>query len=386
MQFGAFIPPLHAPDQNPTLALKRDLELVRHLDWLGLDQAWLGEHHSLGWETIAEPEIMIAAAAMQTRRIKLGTGVVSLPYHHPLLVADRMAFLDHLTEGRLMMGVGPGSIPGDSHMMRLDYGRAREKMVESLDAIIALLTSDEPVNRDSDWFGIQDGHLNLRPFQAPCFDISVASAVSPSGARLAGEYGLGVLSLGASSNAGFESLRGTWRIVEERADRFGKSVDRSKWGIVTYLHLAETEEQAYKDMRFGFTQWLDMYGKISPYEIVDPALTDLDEILDSFNKAGIACVGTPDRAVEMIDRFIAQTGGFGALLVFGHDWANREATMYSYELLARHVAPKFQGSIDRSAAAADRALAGREAAKVTIQNAWAKATQAHEAEEVPLGP
>src|SRR5215813_7572590 len=133
LKFGMFCPPFHAPDQNPTLALKRDLELTRHLDWLGMDEVWFGEHHSLGYATSPAPELMIAAAAMQTTRVRLGSGVVSLPYHHPLLVADRFTFLDHLTEGRVMMGVGPGALPSDSYMMRLDYSRARDKMAESLD-------------------------------------------------------------------------------------------------------------------------------------------------------------------------------------------------------------------------------------------------------------
>ena len=113
MKFGSFLGPFHRVGENPTLAMDRDLELIDWMDNLGFDEVWIGEHHSAGWEIIASPEVFIAAAAQRTRYIKLGTGVVSLPYHHPLMVADRMVQLDHMTHGRVLFGVGPGALPGD---------------------------------------------------------------------------------------------------------------------------------------------------------------------------------------------------------------------------------------------------------------------------------
>ena len=110
MKFGVFMAPFHRVGENPTLALDRDLELIEWLDFLGFDEAYIGEHHSAGWETISSPEIFIAAAAGRTRHIRLGTGVVSLPYHHPYMVASRMVLLDHLTKGRVILGVGPGGL------------------------------------------------------------------------------------------------------------------------------------------------------------------------------------------------------------------------------------------------------------------------------------
>ena len=111
LQFGMFLAPFHRPEENPTIMLERDLELAEMLDRLNYDELWYGEHHSAGWEIIASPELMIAAAAQRTRRIRLGTGVSSLPYHHPLILADRMVQLDHMTRGRAMFGVGPGALP-----------------------------------------------------------------------------------------------------------------------------------------------------------------------------------------------------------------------------------------------------------------------------------
>src|SRR3954464_15199155 len=120
MKFGIFLAPFHRLGDNPPLAIERDFKLIELLDELGYDEAWIGEHHSAGWETIASPEVFIAAAAQRTRQIKLGTGVISLPYHHPLMVANRMILLDHLTEGRVMLGVGPGALVTDALMLGID--------------------------------------------------------------------------------------------------------------------------------------------------------------------------------------------------------------------------------------------------------------------------
>ena len=138
MTFGIFLAPFHRVGENPTLALERDLELLEWLDALGYDEAWIGEHHSGGWETIASPEVFIATAAGRTNRLRLGTGVVSLPYHNPYMVANRMVLLDHLTRGRVMLGVGPGSLASDAYMFCIDPERQREMMDESLGVIIKL--------------------------------------------------------------------------------------------------------------------------------------------------------------------------------------------------------------------------------------------------------
>ena len=140
MKFGVFMGPFHRVGENPTLAIDRDLELVQWLDYLGFDEAWIGEHHSAGWEIISSPEIFIAAAAERTRHIKLGTGVISLPYHHPLMVANWMVQLDHMTHGRVMMGVGPGALPSDAYMMGIDHTVQRPRMDEALGVILRLFT------------------------------------------------------------------------------------------------------------------------------------------------------------------------------------------------------------------------------------------------------
>ena len=105
LRFGIFYPPYHPTGQNPTLALERNLQLAEHADMLGYDEFFYGEHHSGGFELSGCPELMIVAAAQRTKRIRLGTGVNSLPYHHPLLLADRWVQLDHMARGRAMLTV-----------------------------------------------------------------------------------------------------------------------------------------------------------------------------------------------------------------------------------------------------------------------------------------
>src|SRR5215468_9221698 len=114
LRFGMFMGPFHATNLDPTYGIERDLQVVTLLDRLGFDEAWIGEHHSGGYEIIASPEVFIAAAAARTKHIRLGSGVNSLPYHNPLMLADRFVLLDHLTRGRAMLGCGPGQLTSDA--------------------------------------------------------------------------------------------------------------------------------------------------------------------------------------------------------------------------------------------------------------------------------
>ncbi|MGV3759682.1 MAG: LLM class flavin-dependent oxidoreductase, partial [Actinomycetota bacterium] len=262
LRFGIFLAPFHPVGQNPTLALERDMALLEHLDALGFDEAWIGEHHSAGYEIVASPEVFIAAASQRTKRIRLGTGVSSLPYHQPLMLADRMVLLDHLTRGRVMFGVGPGALPSDAFMMGIEVARQRDMMEEALEAILELLAGEAPVNRQTDWFTLRDARLQLRPYSDPCFEVAVAAQISPSGPRLAGKHGLSLLSIGATSAGGFDILGAHWDVMEERAQEFGTTVDRRRWRLVGPMHIADTKEQAVADVAFGLPQWLDYFQRV----------------------------------------------------------------------------------------------------------------------------
>src|SRR5713101_6985297 len=201
LRFGIFLAPFHPINENPALALERDFQLVEHLDRLGYDEAWIGEHHSAGFETIASPEVFIAAAGERTRRIRLGTGVSSLPYHHPFILADRVQQLDYQLKGRFMFGVGPGSLPSDAFMMGIDPLRQRDMMEEALDVLIPLLRG-EAVTKITDWFSVKEARLQLMPYTRPHVEMAVAAQISPAGPCAAGKHGIGMLSIGSTTSRG----------------------------------------------------------------------------------------------------------------------------------------------------------------------------------------
>jgi limonene 1,2-monooxygenase len=345
MRFGVFLAPFNPVGQNPTVALEKDLELIEWMDRWGYDEAWIGEHHSGGYEIIASPEVFIAVASQRTRHIRLGTGVSSLPYHNPYLLTERMVLLDHLTRGRVMFGVGPGQLTSDAHMLGIDPNNQRRMMHESLDAIMALLRGDEPVTMETDWFKLVDARLHLRPYSHPRFEMAVAASISPSGPAAAGRHGLGLLSIAAWSPAGFEALGGHWEIAEEQAARHGTTVDRRQWRMMGPMHLARTEAEARKNVEHGFLRIFDYLGHIVPLPALEAS--SYDELLDKFNAAGGGVVGTPAMAVECIGKLIEQSkGGFGGYLLMGGELANRAATLESYQLFAEEVMPHFQGQLE----------------------------------------
>lgn len=339
LRFGTFIAPFHPLEENPTLALERDLELVQWMDRLGYEEAWIGEHHSAGYEIIASPELFIATAAERTRHIRLGTGVSSLPYHHPLMLAERINQLDHITRGRVMFGVGPGALPSDAMMMGIDVAKQRDMMDESLDVLVPLLRG-ETVNAKTDWFTLNNARLHLTPYSRPSVEIAVASQVSPTGARAAGRHGVGLLSIGATTTGGFNALASNWAIAEEMAREHDRKVDRRAWRLVGPVHVAETRQKARENVRAGFEKWMFYFKEvaalpIAPNEGKDP----LDALIDT----GMAVVGTPDDCVAQIERLEHQSGGFGCFLQLAHNWADWEATKRSYELIARYVMPRVNG-------------------------------------------
>ncbi|MEZ5102521.1 MAG: LLM class flavin-dependent oxidoreductase [Thermoleophilia bacterium] len=383
LRFGIFMPPIHQSRTNPTRALQRDLELVTHLDRLGFDEAWIGEHHSAGAEIISSPEIFIATVAERTRTIKLGTGVVSLPYHHPLMVADRLCMLDHLTRGRVMLGVGPGSLPSDAAMLGIEPARQRPMMAESLDAIVQLLRSDEPVTVETDWFTLREARMHLKPFTDPHFELAVAATSSPVGATLAGKHGIGLMSLGATTDIGFDALAHHWGICSEQAELAGQTVDRRNWRLVGLMHIAETREQAIADCRYGLDHYIEYFQGTAAFPQMAFEGTTFEERVDALNRSGYAVIGTPDDACRQIERLLDQSGGFGCYLTLAHEWANPEATIRSFDLISRYVMPEFQGSTVSTRASEARAKALRsglvEKAAAAVQQEVDRYEQARQA-------
>jgi limonene 1,2-monooxygenase len=340
-RFGAFIAPFHPVDANPGLALRRDLEIVSWMDELGYDEAWIGEHHSAGYEIIASPEVFIAAAAERTKHIKLGTGVSSLPYHHPLMLADRINQLDHMTRGRVMFGVGPGALPSDAFMMGIDPLKQRDMMDEAIEVLVPLLRG-ETVTAKTDWFELREARLQLQPYTLPHVEITVASQVSPAGARAAGKHGLGLLSIGATSTGGFNALAANWEICENRAKEFDRDVHRSQWRLVGPMHIADTKEQAIEDVRFGLEKWLYYFREVAALPLAPGG--NFESAVDAMVSSGLAVIGGPEDAVAQLERLEEQSGGYGAFLFMDHNWAEWSRKKASYELFAHAVMPRIQGN------------------------------------------
>ncbi|MBB3050846.1 limonene 1,2-monooxygenase [Prauserella isguenensis] len=315
----------------------------------------------------------MAAAAERTRRIRLGTGVTSIAYHNPLWVAERMVLLDHLTRGRTMLGCGPGSLPSDSMMLGLTPTDTRELMEVDLDIIMRLLRG-EAVTEQTRTHNLVDARLHLRPYTEPCFDIAIAAVASPTGPRLAGRHGAGLLSIGATmTQDGFDALAHHWGVVEERAAHYGQTVSRRDWRLVGLMHVAETREQAYRDVEYGIEAWFDYFQKTAAFPQMAVEGSRLREMIDFINEAGVGAIGTVDDARAQVQRLWDQSGGFGCMLLLAHEWANPAATKRSYELIAQHVMPHFQGG---AVSHADQTLAAKQRARSTREDYAAAQLQA----------
>jgi limonene 1,2-monooxygenase len=357
LRFGTFLAPHHPLGENPTLQFQSDLEMATQLDHLGFDEFWCGEHHSTGWEMIASPEMFLAAAGQVTHTIKLGTGVVSLPYHHPFNVAQRMVQLDHMTKGRAMFGSGPGALPSDAHTMGISPMVLRDRQDEAIGVIIRLMNGEERFSYDSEWFTLRDAALQILPIQER-MPMATASSISPSGMQIAGKYGIGVLSIASNSTAGLQALPTQWGFAEEAAAAHGTSVDRRDWRVLMSWHIAETREQARRESLEGLHRWHNEYNVRVLGRPGAVRVDDANELMDQVTARGAdgegaGVIGTPDDLIAAIRQLQQRTGGFGVVLGFAHDWANRENTRRSWDMVARYVIPAITGSVLPMQASAD---------------------------------
>ena len=261
------------------------------------------------------------------------------------MVANRIVQLDHLTRGRVLFGVGPGALVTDAVMLGIDPRQQRPMMDEALDIIMRLMTDPTPLTYDGGWFKLREATLQVRPFTQPHPPLAVASMESPYGPMAAGRHGAAILSLAViGGQRGPVDLKKMWAIAEETAEKHGKTMDRAEWRLVVPVHLAETREQAIADVKVGGAAFAYEYGGAALGRKPD-FQGPRDEFVEHQTKMGRWIVGTPDDLIAAIQRFDEMTGGFGGLLIQANEWANREKVLKSYELLARYVMPRFQGSL-----------------------------------------
>jgi alkanesulfonate monooxygenase SsuD/methylene tetrahydromethanopterin reductase-like flavin-dependent oxidoreductase (luciferase family) len=357
MDYGLFAMPTHPPERSLADGHRWDLQVLRWADELGYSEAWLGEHHTSPWEPHPAPDLLIAQALLQTRRIRLAPGGFLLPYHHPAELAHRVALLDHLAQGRLMFGVAASGLPSDWALFRVDgmSGRNREMTREALDIILRLWTEEEPFEYEGRFWQIsRTGRVlevltpHIRPFQRPHPPIGVAG-LSPGSdtLKLAGERGYLPLSL--NMNLGYVASH--WAAVEEGARRTGRTPRRADWRLAREVLVAPTDAEAL-ELALGGNMgrmmreyWLPLLAQVdyTQYLKHDPGVPDA-AVTPAYLAEHNWLVGSPDTVAAKLRRMYEQVGGFGTLLLLGFDYSDQpEAWHTSMRLLAEEVMPRFAG-------------------------------------------
>ena len=354
MKLGYFGMPSHPPERGLKAGHDWDLQVLRWLDELGYQEAWIGEHHTAPWEPHPAPDLLIAQALLQTKNIRLGPGGFLLPYHHPAELANRMAMLDHLSGGRLNFGVAASGLPSDWAMFHVDgmSGVNREMTREALDIILRMWGDEETfdyqgkfwsVAKPETMFGFLKPHI--KPLQTPHPPIGVAGLSKTSDTlKLAGERGFLPMSL----NLNPAYVASQWDAVEIGAARSGRTPRRAEWRMVREVFVAETDEEAWRLSVGGmmgrmmgeyFLPLLDNFG-FKEFLKHAPEVADSDVTVDYCARHNWL-IGSPATVAEKLERVYNDVGGFGVLLVFGFDYiGNADAWKNSLRLLAQDVLPR----------------------------------------------
>ncbi len=338
LKFGVVLAPSLALGENPGLTLPRSIELIEHLDELGYDYAWIHERPPLENETIGSPDLFVASVVHRTKRIVLGTIVTSLPHHQPLVLAERIMQLDHLIPGRIELAVDAVVPTSAALMANVAPASWREMLLEAIEVLIPLLEGGT-VSRKTSWFELDQASLTLSPDTKPMVPMSIAAQVSPAGARIAGRYGLGLISLAATSPGGFNALQATGEIYERKARENSQATNCSCWSLAGPMHIAETRERAIKNVHHGLASWIKYFNNVVGLPV--SPLGDTTDIARRLIDDGLAVIGSPADAVDQIRRLQEQSGGFSCFLQMAHDWADWPQTKLSYQLFAQEVAPVF---------------------------------------------
>jgi alkanesulfonate monooxygenase SsuD/methylene tetrahydromethanopterin reductase-like flavin-dependent oxidoreductase (luciferase family) len=355
MKFGAFLMPSHPPEQSIRDGQLRDLSELELLDSLGFEEAWIGEHFTAAWEPCPAPDLLIAQALLKTKRIKLGPLGHLLPYHNPVELAHRVAYLDHLAEGRYQLGVGISALPTDHRLFALEssFDVNRRMTFESLQLMIQLWVEGTSDFEGEFWsMGEPQSELpglgyHLAPFQQPHPPVAIAGLTPGSeNHKLAGEKGFIPVSLSIDPNASVTAQH--WDAVYEGAQRSGRKPDRSEWRIIRDVYVAPTDEEA-RDLATGGIMgrcWREFLLPVylglglGPLLKTDPDMPD-DQVDLDYLAENLWLVGSPETVADKIFDLQERTGGFGHLLVVSYDASNElESWERSLRLLMEEVAPR----------------------------------------------
>lgn len=355
MRFGYFTMPLHPPAVPLADTLAEDLSQLVLLDELGFSEAWIGEHLTSGWENIPAPDLLIAQALGVTKNIIFGTGVNCLPNHNPVMLAHRVAQLDHMARGRFYWGIGSGGFAGDLQMFEVDGQSGTNRLVslDVLDTVLKLWSDPQPgIYEHARWrFRVPEPvpaislSMYMKPYQQPHPPIGVAG-VTPNSEmyKLAGDKGWMPMSLNIVP---LSSLQRNWQTYAEACTTAGRTPDRSAWRVARDVYVGETTQQARReaidgvlgrDWREYFIPLLGSQGRLSLCK-VDPDMPD-EDVTPEYLCDNIWIVGDADEVTAKLRNVIEQTGGFGSLLLMGHEWQPREKWERSMRLFVDEVAPR----------------------------------------------
>lgn len=355
MKLGVFMMPSHPPERDFYAGHEWDLQHLEYIDQLGFDEAWIGEHFTSPWEPNPAPDLLIAQALLRTKNIKLAPGAHLLPYHHPAELAHRVAYLDHMAQGRFMFGVGAGGLPSDWRLFNINgmSGENRRMTREALDIILKLWTTEGDFEYRGEFWSVngvgpmlRSLKYHLRPYQKPHPPIGIAGLTPNSDTlKIAGEQGLMPMSIALSPSY----LAAHWQSVVEGAEKVGRTASRSDWRITREVYVAETDKEA-KDKAVN-----GMLGRVYR-EYLMPLFTDFGllslfkhhpEVPDSQVTVEYLAehnwlVGSPKTVTQKLDDLYQQAGGFGCLLALTFDQSENDAGWKnSQRLLKEEVMPHF---------------------------------------------
>ena len=352
MKAGYFTMPLHPPGSNVTETLESDLNQLVVLDELGFSEAYIGEHFTFEWENIPVPDLIIAQALGMTQQIRLGTGVNCMPNHNPMMLAHRVAQLDHMAKGRFIWGVGSSSTRGDYEMFGFDPNSddRRAYTGETLKAILDVWKNPEPglyeskhwqfrIPEPEDDIGLR---LHLKPYTKPHPPIALGGGSPYSGTLvIAGQNGWIPISLNLVHN---RVIKTHWEAVEQGASKSGITPDRNEWRIAREVYVAETTEEARRHVMEGVLKrdyekyWFNLLdSKENMKGDIDIPDSDVDA---EYLMDNLWIVGSPEDAERQLRDLYGDVGGFGVLLAMGHEWQPREQWVNSMTLLAKEVMPR----------------------------------------------
>lgn len=357
MKFGFFAMPEHYPWENWTLSYDRDIDRIVYAEKMGFDEFWIDEHHTGDYENVPVPEYMIAKASASTHKIRLGTGVVSMPIHDPFQVAERLAFLDQLTHGRLIAGIGAIGMPADGKLYEVNPAESKPRMLEGIEILEKYWNTEEPIAHEGEFWKYNERSIQVRPYQENV-PIGMAAVTSVSSFELAAEKGFYPISIfhtpiHSEGKNTLPSLKDQAAALDRGAIRAGRDPKevRKEWRIIREVYVAESREQAIEDIREGVHdsyQYLHEMG-FTPYFKVNDKMRDEDVTMEYMIEAMPWIIGSPEDCIEQIKQLEKETGGFGYFFINSRDWVPEDKWYRSIELFARKVMPAFKNTGVRKA-------------------------------------